>query len=87
MEKLRKSFNSRRGCIYAKRREVNRTDPSLTLVFLGCTGCQPPADTKVEFYFPSQPPHEDSWYDISLVDGYSLPMKIVPRGIDQVAML
>ena len=47
-------------------------------------GCQPPADTKVEFYFPSQPPTEDSWYDISLVDGYSLPMRIVPRGVEQV---
>ena len=46
-------------------------------------GCQPPADTKVEFNFPSQPPNQDSWYDISLVDGYSLPMKIVPRGVNQ----
>lgn len=43
-------------------------------------GCQPPADTKIEFFFPPQPPTSDSWYDISLVDGYSLPMKIVPRG-------
>ena len=50
-------------------------------------GCQPPADTKVEFYFPSQPPHEDSWYDISLVDGYSLPMRIVPRGVYQGACI
>lgn len=46
-------------------------------------GCQPPADTKAEFNFPSQPPSTDSWYDISLVDGYSLPMRIVPRGVDQ----
>ena len=43
-------------------------------------GCQPPADTKVEFNFPPQPPNQDSWYDVSLVDGYSLPMRIVPRG-------
>ena len=50
-------------------------------------GCQPPADTKVEFNFPPQPPQADSWYDISLVDGYSLPMKIVPRGVDQVILL
>jgi hypothetical protein len=50
-------------------------------------GCHPPADTKVEFYFPSQPPKEDAWYDISLVDGYSLPMKIVPRGVNQVRFL
>ena len=48
-------------------------------------GCHPPADTKVEFNFPSQPPSQDSWYDISLVDGYSLPMKIVPRGINNGA--
>ena len=46
-------------------------------------GCQPPADTKVEFNIPSQPPSRDSWYDVSLVDGYSLPMKIVPRGVNQ----
>jgi len=45
-------------------------------------GCQPPADTKVEFLFPPQPPKLDSWYDISLVDGYSLPMKIVPRDVN-----
>ncbi len=45
-------------------------------------GCHPPADTKVEFLFPPQPPKSDSWYDISLVDGYSLPMKIVPRGVN-----
>jgi hypothetical protein len=46
-------------------------------------GCQPPADTKIEFNFPPQPPTSDSWYDISLVDGYSLPMEIIPRGINQ----
>ena len=46
-------------------------------------GCHPPADTKVEFNFPSQPPSQDSWYDISLVDGYSLPMRIVPRGLNE----
>lgn len=47
------------------------------------TGCQPPADTKIEFNFPAQPPTSDSWYDISLVDGYSLPMSIVPRGVNE----
>lgn len=46
-------------------------------------GCQPPADTKIEFNFPPQPPKTDSWYDISLVDGYSLPIQIVPRGVNQ----
>lgn len=40
-------------------------------------GCQPPADTKVEFYFP-QVGGNSVWYDISLVDGYSLPAQIVP---------
>ena len=44
------------------------------------SGCQPPADTKVEFYFPNLASKEDAWYDISLVDGYSLPMEIKPRG-------
>jgi hypothetical protein len=39
-------------------------------------GCHPPADTKVEFtIFPDG----QSWYDVSLVDGYSLPARIVPR--------
>ncbi len=47
-------------------------------------GCQPPADTKVEFNIPPQPPSRDSWYDVSLVDGYSLPMKIVPRGVGEL---
>jgi Thaumatin family len=44
------------------------------------SGCQPPADTKVEFYFPNISSTEAAWYDISLVDGYSLPMEIQPRG-------
>ena len=46
-------------------------------------GCQPPADTKIEFNFPPQPPTSDSWYDISLVEGYSLAMSITPRGVNQ----
>jgi len=48
-----------------------------------CGPCQPPADTKVEFNFAPQPATTESWYDISLVDGYSLPMRITPRGISQ----
>src|SRR5262245_7849823 len=50
----------------------------------GCpaTGCQPPADTLVEFFYPSDPPAPDTDerpnYDISLVDGYTLAMKIEP---------
>lgn len=31
------------------------------------TGCQPPAETKVEFFFPAIGSNEDSFYDISLV--------------------
>ena len=46
-------------------------------------GCQPPADTKIEFNFPPAPYTDASWYDISLVDGYSLPMTISPRGINE----
>jgi len=41
-------------------------------------GCQPPAETKIEFHFPSASNHDDVWYDISLVDGYSLPAEITP---------
>lgn len=42
------------------------------------TGCQPPADTKVEFFFGPAGGSERPFYDVSLVDGYSLPAKIVP---------
>ena len=42
---------------------------------------QPPADTKIEFNF--QGSSKPSFYDISLVDGYSLPIQIVPRGVNQ----
>lgn len=41
-------------------------------------GCHPPADTKVEFYFPPNGDAKDSFYDISLVDGYSLSAEIIP---------
>jgi hypothetical protein len=46
----------------------------------GCpsTGCQPPADTKVEFFYNPSSGKDESWYDISLVDGYSLAMQITP---------
>lgn len=42
-------------------------------------GCQPPAETKVEFFFPRTGVADNVWYDVSLVDGYSLPAKIVPN--------
>ena len=45
-------------------------------------GCQPPADTKIEFNFAPKGSSQQTWYDISLVDGYSLPIKIVPRGVN-----
>lgn len=41
-------------------------------------GCHPPADTKVEFFFPPNGDSRASYYDISLVDGYSLGAKIIP---------
>lgn len=44
------------------------------------SGCEPPADTKIEFNFPNLSSRTNAWYDISLVDGYSLPVKIQPRG-------
>lgn len=44
----------------------------------GAHGCQPPADTKIEFFIPSSNDHREIWYDISLVDGYSLPSEIIP---------
>ena len=42
------------------------------------TGCQPPADSKVEFFFPPSGSEKRPYYDISLVDGFSFPMKIEP---------
>lgn len=44
----------------------------------GPRGCDPPAETKVEFYFPAAGASGSVWYDVSLVDGYSLPAEIVP---------
>jgi len=45
------------------------------------TGCDPPAETKVEFFFPPLNNGNDVWYDVSLVDGYSLSAEIVPSSI------
>lgn len=44
-------------------------------------GCQPPADTKVEFHYPPTGSSDGVWYDVSLVDGYSLSAKIEPNRI------
>lgn len=49
------------------------------------TDCQPSANTKVEFYFPPKNNSRTVWYDISLVDGYTLPMEIIPS--EQVSIL
>lgn len=46
------------------------------------TGCQPPADTKVEFFFPASTSSSRPYYDVSLVDGYSMAMKIEPSTSD-----
>lgn len=46
------------------------------------TGCQPPADTKVEFFFPPTDSAKRPYYDISLVDGFSMAMKIEPSNYD-----
>lgn len=42
------------------------------------TGCDPPAETKVEFFYPPVGDPKHVFYDISLVDGFSLPVEIVP---------
>lgn len=41
-------------------------------------GCHPPAETKVEFNFKPKGNPAASFYDISLVDGYSLAAEIIP---------
>lgn len=43
------------------------------------SGCNPPADTLIEFNFSNLSSTNPTWYDISLVDGYSLPIEIKPR--------
>lgn len=42
------------------------------------SGCPPPAETKIEFFFPPVDEDHSVWYDISLVDGYTLPVEIIP---------
>jgi hypothetical protein len=43
-------------------------------------GCQPAATTKIEFNYANLATSRDSWYDISLVDGYNLAARITPSG-------
>lgn len=44
-------------------------------------GCDPPAETKIEFYFPKRDSGQEVWYGISLVDGYSLAAEVIPNRI------
>ena len=44
------------------------------------TGCQPPLDSKFEATFAPVGGVDATWYNLSQVDGYTLPFKVVPRG-------
>jgi hypothetical protein len=43
-------------------------------------GCQPPVDSKFEASFAPRGGAAQTWYNLSQVDGYTLPFKVVPRG-------
>ncbi|MEO7332092.1 MAG: RICIN domain-containing protein, partial [Minicystis sp.] len=43
-------------------------------------GCQPPVDSKFEASFAAKGGSSLTWYNLSQVDGYTLPFKVVPRG-------
>jgi hypothetical protein len=44
------------------------------------TGCEPPFDSKFEATFAAIGGSEQSWYDLSLVDGFTLPLAVTPLG-------
>ena len=44
------------------------------------TGCQPPLDSKFEVSFAAKGSNAQTWYNLSQVDGYTLPFKVVPAG-------
>ena len=46
----------------------------------GATGCQPPVDSKFEATFAAIGGGESTFYNLSQVDGYSLPFAVVPSG-------
>jgi hypothetical protein len=46
----------------------------------GASGCQPPLDSKFEATFAALGSGAASWYNLSLVDGYTLPFGVVPKG-------
>lgn len=44
-------------------------------------GCQPPFESKFEATFAAKGSAAQTWYNLSQVDGYTLPFKVVPKGI------
>jgi hypothetical protein len=44
------------------------------------SGCQPPIDSKFEATFAGVNSNDATWYNLSQVDGYTLPFKVTPRG-------
>jgi hypothetical protein len=46
----------------------------------GPTGCQPPLDSKFEVTFAALGSVEATFYNLSLVDGYTLPFAVTPIG-------
>lgn len=43
-------------------------------------GCQPPIESKFEATFAAKGSKDQTWYNLSQVDGYTLPFKVVPAG-------
>jgi hypothetical protein len=43
-------------------------------------GCQPPIDSKFEASFAAANSKDSNWYNLSQVDGYTLPFKVTPLG-------
>ena len=46
----------------------------------GPTGCAPPFDSKFEATFAAVGSSAQTWYNLSLVDGYTLPLSVRPIG-------
>jgi len=46
----------------------------------GAGGCQPPFDSKFEATFAAAGSGDQSWYNLSFVDGYTLPLAVTPLG-------
>jgi Thaumatin family len=43
-------------------------------------GCEPPFDSKFEATFAATGSADATWYDLSLVDGFTLPLTVTPLG-------